>query len=183
LTGGIIRIFFNGFAGAMFFALFGVLFFLFHDRGRGDGILASFISGRLPGEYIPVNIIVPIGMMMLKFALFMRIFYHGSSMLLPLIIAGSFALETAMLMDAGFSPQVLDGSAASRRRYWVVLAVVLLLTFFTGRLASAFCAVLFAFFWYYAEKKGKKKEISPEYIRATSAASVWGMLIISALLI
>ena len=92
---------------------------------------------------------------------------------MPLIIAGSFALETAMLMDAGFSPPVLDGSAASRRRYWVVLAVILLLTFFTGRLASAFCAVLFAFFWYYADKKGKRKEITPEYIRAMSAASVW----------
>ena len=183
LAGGIIGIFFNRFAGAIFFALLGVLLFLFHDRGRGDGILSSVISGKLPSEYIPVNLIIPIGLLMLKFALFMRIFYHGNSMLMPLIIAGSFALETAMLMDAGFSPPVLDGSAASRRRYWVVLAVILLLTFFTGRLASAFCAVLFAFFWYYADKKGKRKEITPEYIRAMSAASVWGMLIISALLI
>ena len=182
-AGGITGMFFNRFAGAMIFALLGVLLYLFHDRGRGDGTLAAMISDKLPNEYLPVDMIIPIGMLILKFALFMRLFYHGSSMMLPLIIAGSFALEVLMLMDAGFSPPVLDGSASSRRRYWVVLILVLFFTFFTGQLATAFCAVLFAFFWYNAEKRSRSKEISVVYIRVISAASVWGMLLISALLI
>ena len=182
-TSCIVKCFFNRFIGALLYALLYTLFWLFHDRGRGDGLLAAKAAAKLPDEYIPVKVIAPISLMILKFALLMVLFYHGGAFYGALVIVGGLALEVFMVMAAGGYPPVMDNSIGARRRTaWVALAA-LLMVFFSAETAAAFGALIFTLLLRYAEKKVTANGVTMAEIRFWCALCVWLMLLGGVLLI
>lgn len=177
LAGGVIQMLFNRMTGAFVFALFAWLFMLFHDHGRGDGLIAAHLSKLLPGEIIPFNIVVPVFMMILKFAVLMTIFYNGNALFFALAAAGTFAFEALLIVGADFSPPVIDFSERARKRFLLTVILVILLSFWQAKLATVFGVLAFAVFWKFANERSLERGLTADDIRCSGAAISWILLL------
>lgn len=173
LAGGIFSRIFNRIAGSFIFALLAWLFMYFHDHARGDGLIAARISGRLPGEEVPAGIIIPVFMMILKFALLMGLFYAGSAPFCGVIIAGSFAIEALLLADAGFSPPVFAVSEAAMHRFWIMTVLLLIFTFTGSKPAAALTILGFAILLKFAKERLNEQGLTADDIRFYGAMMIW----------
>ena len=176
-AGGIFSAVSNAFAGAFVFALAAWLLMFFHDHARGDGLIAARISGALAGESIPSGIIVPVFMMMVKFALLGGLFYSGSTLYCTLILAGGFAMETLLLADAGFSPPVFEASESAMRRFWTVTVLVLIFTFSGSKPAAALMILGFAVILKFAKERLNEQGLTADDIRFYGAMMIWVSII------
>lgn len=172
-AGGLTMLLFNQAAGSFVFAAVAWLCLLFHDRGRGDGLIAARISGILPGESIPFGVVIPVFMMILKFVLLMGVFYYGTPFFGGIIIAGGFAIEALLLADSEFSPPVFDASELSMRRYWTAAVIVLVFTFLWAKPATALTILGFALILKHARSKFDRKGLTADDIRFYGALMVW----------
>ena len=177
LAGGIFALVFNRFAGALIFAAAAWLLMFFHDRARGDGVIAAKISGALRSETLPLGIIIPVFMMILKFVLLGGVFFYGSKLVCTTVIAGGFALETLLLADAGFSPPVFEVSEAAMRRFWAVTIVVLIIAFIGSAPAAALTILGFALLLKFAKERLNEHGLTADDIRCYGAVMIWVSLI------
>lgn len=177
LIAGAGQMLFNRLTGAFIFALAAWLFMLFHDHGRGDGLIAAHLSRLLPGEVIPFNIVIPVFMMILKFALLMTLFYNGNALFFALVMAGTFAFEVLLITGADFSPPIVNFSDRARKRFLYAAVLVLLISFWQAKLAVAFGALLFAVFWKFAGERSAEHGVTADDIRCCGAAMSWILLL------
>lgn len=174
---------FTTFGGALIFGVLAWVVWLFHDHGRGDGLISARIAAYLPGKEMPYHLAIPVIMMILKLALLMALFACGRAWMLTLIWAGSFALEVLLLKDAGFSPPVTDFSGDATRRFWVVMSVILVINFLLSPLSSALAALFFAILWKVVrERLGNAPNLIDE-IRCSGAVANWVLLLCGVLAI
>lgn len=179
LAGNLFLVLFSRFAGALIFAVLGWIFLLFHDRGRGDGTIAAWMVRHLPGEYIQLNLVLPVVVTMVKFALLMKLFYAGSGSLFALMLAGSFALEALLFQELG----VLNDSGNSVRNFLVTVLFILLLGILKSLLISSLSALVFAIMWKFSEKLFRKNSVTIGDIRSYSSFCFWLMLLVATLVL
>ena len=167
---------FNRFCGALVYALLAYGLLLNRDRGCGDGIVAQMISAKLPCDYIPFNVIIPIVAVIFKVALLMLIFLYGRAWYLGMIIAGALAMEASLAGQMRVSPPLIDWGDGAKKRFWLTAAAVLILSFITARLATACGALAFALLWKYAGALTEARGITLYGIKGYSAICIWLML-------
>lgn len=176
-----VMLIFNRFGGAFVFAVTAWVMWLFHDHGRGDGIVANAIASLLPGRELPYSTVVTVFMMILKVALLMALFYYGRALMLMAVWCGVAGVEVLLLREAGFAPPVMDFSDAAEKRFFVVAAIVLVICFMVSPLGSALGALAFAGVWKFSGKQLVKVDNPVDFIRACGAAAGW-LILLSAVL-
>ncbi len=172
---------FNRFGGAFIFGIAAWVLWLFHDHGRGDGIIANVIASLLPGKELPYSLVITVFMMILKVSLLMALFYYGRALMLIAAWCGLAGIEVLLLREAGFAPPVMDFSDGAVKRFWMVLSVVLVICFCISPLGSAFGALAFAAVLKFAGKELVKVDHPMDFIRACGAAAGW-LILLSAVL-
>ena len=181
LPGLLAGVLFNRFGGALVFGIAAWVIWLFHDNGRGDGIISSTLASFLPGRELPYSLVLTVFMMILKVALLMLLFNSGKAWMLLLVWGGSAGIEALLLRDAGFAPPVMDFSTSAVTKYWVVLGMVLLITFLISPLGSALGAISFAAVWKFAQKELPASGNPVDFIRCSGASAGW-LILLSAVL-
>ena len=172
---------FNRFGGALIFGIAAWVFWLFHDHGRGDGIIANTISSFLPGKEIPYSLVMTVFMMILKVALLMALFYYGRALMLIAVWAGVAGIEVLLLREAGFAPPVMDFSSDAAKKFWIVMSIVLVICFIVCPLGCALGALAFAGVWKFAGKRLAEADNPMDFIRFCGAAAGW-LILLSAVL-
>jgi hypothetical protein len=183
LAGGIAELFFNRFSGALIFALAGWLLWIFHDHGRGDGLISQKLADLLPGDVLPYRAVLPVFMTILKYFLLFALFFKGGRCFLSLVFAGIFALEVLLIREAGFSPPVVNDSGRSVTVFWVVTALIVIFNFLLQPLCSVFAALVFALMFHFCRMKNLSGSEVVNTIRYTGAAAGWLMLLCGILFI
>ena len=168
---------FNHLVGALIMAVCSWLFWLFHDHGRGDGLISKCLAGFLPVGEIPFLIVVPVFLLIMKFAALTALFFYGRGLMVTMVFGGMFAMEALLIKEAEFSPPVMDVSAGAMQKYWITLALLLLLNMFGSLAGSAFGALFFAAWWRYAGIKMKNSANPVDRIRFSGAVCAWLMLL------
>lgn len=171
------QLLFNRLGGALIFALSGWLFWLFHDHGRGDGLIADRLVSFLPGGEIPFRVVIPVFMMIMKFAMLMAIFFYGKGLLFTLVMGGLFAMEALLIKEAGFSPPVIGVSENAVQKFWTVLLILLAVNMPFSALGSAFSALFFAGLWRFSGQWIKREGCSKDDIRCYGAITGWLILL------
>ncbi|MBE6364602.1 MAG: hypothetical protein E7053_02475 [Lentisphaerae bacterium] len=183
LIGVLLSVLFNRFVGAAVFVLLAYGALLKHDRGSGDGMIAQIIASKLPGEYIPFDLIIPILTVLVKLFLLAVIFFYGSPWFLGCVFAGGAAMEVYLAGEMQVSPPLIDASGTSRKRFWVVLGAVFIISFFISALAASCGVLAFVLLWKYAAGQTAARGITLQGIRGYGAICVWLMLIAGVLTI
>lgn len=168
---------FNLLGGAVLFAVCMWLLLLWHDAGRGDGKIASIISGALPGDGGNFQVALPVFMMVMKFVLLMGVFYCGGGGFTALVIGGCFALEAQLLGALDVTPALLDFSPKALLRFRIVLGIVLIIGFLCAGIAAALSAMIFAMLCKSGSEKMLRIGIGSDDVRAYSSLFVWLSLI------
>ena len=171
------RVFSPG-AGALIFALVGFLALTFRDSGRSDGAVAAAVASALPGNELPWRLIVPVMLMIVRFALLLAVFSGGCRWQLPLVFAGIFAGETLLTLDGGFAPPLLPDAPGARRNFWIAAAAVTLISFLCGRLATALGAAAFVAVWQIFQRRAERE--GTDLARIGLAGSLIGWVVLLA---
>ena len=183
LTGSLAGIVFNRFGGALVFGIVSWVLWLFHDNGRGDGMISSVLASCLPGRELPYSLVLTVFMMILKVALLMMLFYSGKAWMLIFVWGGVSGIEALLLREAGFAPPVMDFSSSAVKRFWVVSVFVLLVSFLIFPLGSAFATLSFAAVWKISGK-GLPSACNPvDFIRCSGASAGWLILLSAVLMV
>ena len=179
LPGVVSLMIFSCFGSSLLFALLAGVVWLFHDFGRGDGLISSRISSFLPEKNIPYHIVIPVVMLVLKLALLTALFFHGAGLFLTAIWAGGLAIEALLIRDAELP--VMDFSDSAMRSFWIAMSLVLLLNVLFQPFGSALGALGFAIWWKAARERITTTGNMTDEIRFSGAVCSWILLLIGVL--
>lgn len=168
---------FNRFAGAFVYALTAWILLTFRDSGRSDGMIAALGEEFMPGESLPWNVIVPVALMIGRFALLMLMFQSGNAWHLPLVCAGIFSMEALLTLDGGFQPPLLNDSREARARLWIAVAVLTLISFLLCRVPTALGAAAFAALWLNFQRRGERDGATLAQISLAGGVTGWVLLL------